>query len=323
MAISNTGLRMGIDLSGPVRVVLLSGKHARVVASMTAQTGFEQDSKERLRTLASEIREFWKPYKVRPYGIAGLPAKGGFLFTVSLPHMSNKELKQAIRLQVERIVPGSSHNVRMAVQKWPAKLPLPPSSSTSANITTYVVAAADADLIRAAEKLMNMAGVKPVGVEVPASPACRMSWWMWAKRQASASVPGDDTKGQLSDINLLASFNIALDIHSHEALLHLAFDSFPWLMREIPLDPKNTFGNARILAGEVSRSVRFVANSWPGELAGGVTVMGSSSETGFISGYLGEQVGIKTQVCDLQSIQCDSEYGLAVGLALPKEGALL
>lgn len=120
-----------------------------------------------------------------------------------------------------------------------------------------------------------------------------------------------------------ASFNVVLDIQPDEAVLYLAFDSYPWLMREIPLDPNSSLRNAEILAGEVSRSARFVTSSRAGEFTGGVTVMGSSDKTGFIADYLSERVGIRTQVCELPLLQCGAKYGLAVGLALPKEGALL
>lgn len=313
MADSGTGLRMGIDLSDPVRVVLFSKTSDSVIASMTARTGFDPDSRQKLNSLASEIKDFWKPHRVRPHAVAGLPVEGSFLFTVSLPSMSKKELKEAIRLQLERIVPGSSHNVRMAVQKWPPQLVLPPSSGAPANGETYVVAAAEADLVRAAERLMKMAGAKPVGVEIPASPACRISRWMLAR-------PVEEDFDRVQDDSLHAIFNVALDIRPNGALLHLAIDNYPWLMREIPMNPGNLLANAEILAGEVSRSARFIAGSGPGQLTRNVTVLGSSDSAGFIADYLSEQVGIETQVCGPELIQCDAEYGVAAGLALPKEG---
>ena len=356
MTVSSTGLRMGIDLSDPVRVVLFSKTSDSIIASMTARTGFDWDSRQKLNALASEIKDFWKPYKVRPLGVAGLSIRDCLLFTVSFPSMSKKELKEAIRLQVERIVPGSSHNVRMTVQKWPSNLLLPPSLSTSVNNTTYVVAAAEADSVRAAEKLMKMAGVKPVGVEIPASPASRISWSIWARRKhleqgvlvenskkgretfskhlssvhASKTAGFDNDSGDpgesaantegLADVSNhdrerqpgeadkpRASFNVVLDIQPDEAVLYLAFDSYPWLMREIPLDPNSSLRNAEILAGEVSRSARFVTSSRAGEFTGGVTVMGSSDKTGFIADYLSERVGIRTQVCELPLLQCGAK----------------
>ncbi len=332
MAISNIDLRMGIDLSGPVRAVLFSNESFEVVSSMTAKTEFDQDSKEKLTALASEIKDFWQTHKVRPEGIAGLPIKNCFLFTVSLPLLGKKELKQAIRLQVERIVPGSSHNVRMAVQKWPSKLQLPPSSSPVVGNTTYAVAAAEADSVRAAEGLMKMAGVRPVAVEIPASPACRLGWWIWTDQMAaqhsdpaaeSGLGAGESGNSAGENDSPEIRLNITLDVHPGEALLHLAFDSCPWLMREIPLNPDNLLANAQIIAGEVSRSERFVIGSWPGQFAVRVTVLGSSENTGFIADYLSEQVGIKNRVFGPRSIPCDSEYGAALGLVLPKEGVSL
>ncbi len=313
MAVSSRGLRLGMDLSNPVRAVLFSEESGEIAAVMMAQTGFDQGSKERLVSLAREIKDFCRPFKVRPDGVASLPIENCHLFTVSIPLLDRKEFRQAIHLQVERVVPGGSNNMRMAVQEWPAKLPPPPSTSAVHDSKTYVVAAAESDSVRAAESLMKMAGIRPVAVEIPASPACRTSWRILTEMLHEINGPGAPQ----------ARFNIALVVGPGEAQLHLAFHSCPWLMREIPLDPDNRFVNAQILAGEVSRSARFVTNSLDGEFSGGITLMGSSEKIDFIADYLGEEVGIRTQVFGPSFSKCGSEYGVAAGSAFPKEGGEL
>ena len=113
----------------------------------------------------------------------------------------------------------------------------------------------------------------------------RTSWRILTEMLDEINEPGVPT----------ARFNIALVVGPGEAQLHLAFHSCPWLMREIPLDPDNPFVNAQIIAGEVSRSARFVTNSLDGEFSGGITLMGASEKIDFIADYLGEEVGIRTQ----------------------------
>lgn len=327
MGVSREASRIGIDLSGPVRAVLISKASARVIASMTAQTGFEPDSRESLAALAREIREFWRPFEVRPDGVAGLPVSSCLLFTVPMQPLSKKELKQAMYLQVERMLPGGSSTMRMAAKEWPADLPVPPASGVSQGNKTYVVAAAESVVVLAAENLMKMAGVRPVGVEVPAIAACRGSRWMWAKRM-DLEVAATSEEDQPSESGTVRDFdpgeevrlNMALVVNPSEALLYLAFDACPWLKREIALDPDNPFVNAQIVAGEISRSARFAAGSLPAGFTAGVTVMGSSDRTGFLADYLKEQSGIRVQVWGAPAVNCSSEYGVAAGLALPKEG---
>ena len=111
MAVSNRGLRLGLDLSNPVRAVLFSEESGEIAAFMTAQTGFDQGSKVKLTSLAREIRDFCRPFKVRPDGVASLPIENCHLFTVSIPLLDKKEFRQAIHLQVERVVPGGSNKM--------------------------------------------------------------------------------------------------------------------------------------------------------------------------------------------------------------------
>lgn len=318
MALTREASRIGIDLSGPVRAALVSKESARVIASMTAQTGFEPDSRESLAALAREIREFWRPFQVRPEGFAGIPNNSCLLFTVPMQPLSKKELKQAMYLQVERLLPGGSSTMRMAVEEWPAGLPVPPSSGDFQGNKTYLVAAAESVVVRSAETLMKMAGVSPVGVEIPALAACRGSRWMWAERMKLELAAG---AAETEEAGEQVRLNMALVVNPSEALLYLAFDRCPWLKREIPLDPDNPFVNAQIIAGEISRSARFAAGSLPAGFTGGVTIMGSSDRAGFLADYLGEQAGIRVQVWGAPAVNCSSEYGVAAGLALPKEGA--
>ncbi len=313
MAVSNVGLRLGMDLSNPVRAVLFSEESGEIAAFMTAQAGFGHGSKKKLVSLAREIKDFCRPFKVRLDGVASLPVNDCHLFTVSIPLLDKKEFRQAIHLQVERVVPGGSNNMRMAVQEWPANLPPPPSTGAAYDNKTYVVAAAESDSVRAAESLMKMAGIRPVAVEIPASSACRTSWRILTKMLHKINEPGA----------LPAQFNIALVVGPSEAQLHLAFHSCPWLMREIALDPDNPFVNAQILAGEVSRSARFVTNSLRGEFSGGITLMGLPERIDFIADYFGEKAGISTRVFGPPIVKCGSEYGVAAGSAFPKEGGEL
>lgn len=296
--------RMGIDLSGPVRVVLVSGYE--VLGSFTAHGEFDT-SKRSLAALAQQIKEFWQPLGPRPDGYAGLSDDNSLLFTVPMEPLNKKEFKQAMHLQVERFVPGGSNTMRMTYAEWPQDLPLPPSSEQFGDAKTYLVTAAESQTVQAAQKLMVMAGVKPVQVEISALAACRGSMGAWKDDEGTFPV----------------RLNMALVVNPQEALLYLAFDKIPWLKREIPLDLDNPFVNAQVIAGEISRSARFAASSLTGEFSVWVTAMGASDRIQFLADYLTEQAGIGVKVWGLAGIEIPPEYGVAVGVALPRGGDLL
>lgn len=180
------GTSVGIDLSNPVRVAAFSEEAGKVVATMTAKAPFDPGSKVSLTALAKEIAEFRKSLGARLSASACLPMTSCLLFTIPMPKLSHKEFNKALQLEVGRLAPGNSDNMRVVARQWPPQVPVPPSVKVPQSNTLYLVVAADVDAVLAAQSVMKTAGLRPAAVEIPASPACRASWWLWGR---PAAVP--------------------------------------------------------------------------------------------------------------------------------------
>lgn len=173
------GTSVGIDLSNPVRAAVFSEETGQVVATFTAKTPFEPGSKPRLKELANEIRGFCKPLGKGFVASAGLPMSDSLLFTVAMPKLNKREFQKALLFEIERLAPGGPDSMRALVREWPQELPVPPSAQVPEGTTLYLVVAANVESAISARSLMKMAGVRPMGVEIAAGPACRASWWLW------------------------------------------------------------------------------------------------------------------------------------------------
>ncbi len=178
------GTSIGIDLSNPVRVVAFSEESGQVVSAFTAKTPFDSGSKPRLKELASEIKAFRKTLRTRLSGTAGLPMSACLLFTVAMPKLNKKEFHKAIQFEIERLVPGGPDSMRVVIREWPQGIPLPPSVNVPEGTTLYLVVAANVQAVRSAEYIMKDAGIRALGVEMPANPASRASWWLWERTRS-------------------------------------------------------------------------------------------------------------------------------------------
>ncbi|HHW26032.1 MAG TPA: hypothetical protein GXX23_01680 [Firmicutes bacterium] len=183
------GTSIGIDLSNPVRVVAFSKASSQVVSTFTAKTPFDPGSKPKLKELASEIKAFCKSLRARLPGTAGLPMSACLLFTVAVPKLRKKEFQKAIQFEIERLVPGGSDSMRVVVREWPKGIPLPPSVKVPEGTTLHLVVAANIQAVLAAEYLMKAAGIRVSGVEMPANPASRASWWLWEQLPSAKLDP--------------------------------------------------------------------------------------------------------------------------------------
>lgn len=182
------GTSIGIDLSNPVRAVAFSEASGQVVSVFTAKTPFEPGSKSSLKELASEMKAFRKPLQARLSGTAGLPMSACLLFTVAMPKLSKKEFQKAIQFEIERLVPGGPDTMRAVVREWPQGIPLPPPVKVPEGTTLYLVVAANIQAVLSAEYVMKAAGIRTLGVEMPANPASRASWWLWERVRSGKAV---------------------------------------------------------------------------------------------------------------------------------------
>ena len=187
------GTSIGIDLSNPVRVAAFSEATGEVVSALTAKTPFEPGSRLRLRELASEIKAFRKTLRARLSGTAGLSMSACLLFTVAMPKLSKKEFQKAIQFEIERLAPGGPEGMRTVIREWPQGIPLPPSVKVPEGTTLYLVGAANIQAVLSAEYVMKAAGIRTLGVEMPANPASRASWWLWERTKfgEAANIASD------------------------------------------------------------------------------------------------------------------------------------
>ncbi len=372
------GTSIGIDLSNPVRVAAYSADTGEVVAVHTGKVSFQYDSKQKIRELAGEIREFCSPLGKKLPAIVGLPMSDCLLFTLAMPKLSKKEFNKAIQFEIERLSPGGSDIMRAVVNEWPAGLPVPPSVQVPEGTKLYLIVAAKVEAVLSAQSLMKAAGLRPQGVDIPANSVSRACLWMWEKAkhlveedtsaaappvsaapgssEASADTSAQDSSsyqpwithgngvsvdapsgargiaatalepdlGGESSLDDSGDSGSILDIsivaHTSEALMYLSYGGYPWMMREIPLDPDNPFVNGQILAGEITRSARFARASAGVRVDGRVIIIGESDRVSFLADYLKEQTGLRTRLWGHPVVNSDPQYGVAVGLALPQEG---
>ncbi|HHV79833.1 MAG TPA: hypothetical protein GXX40_09555 [Firmicutes bacterium] len=297
---------LGIDLSDPVRMALVQGNPARVVAVREAKNSFDPGSSESLANLAREVREFVREVRGCCNCVLGLPVRDAMLAVVDLPPLEKKHCRDALRLELLRLFPAKVAELRATYQEWPQSIPRPPSSSAFRGGKAYILAAAPAASVLAARKLAASCGLKPEAVEVPALAACRSSWWCYRLRMQDPS----DSPGFTMEISL----SVAKD-----AVMHLGFGPFPWLTREIPLQSGESYQDAQVLAGEVARSVRFANGILKNPLPARVTLYGVPERVDLIANILREQLPIEVQVWGVPPISCQPQYGIAAGLALRKE----
>ncbi len=371
------GTSIGIDLSNPVRVAVFSHSAGQVQATYTAKTHFEPGSKSSLKNLADEIRSFYRPLGIKPFGAAGLPMSDCLLFTVAMPKLSKKEFQKAVQFEIERQTAGGPDIMRSVTQEWPEDLPVPPSVKVPEGNTLHLVVAANVESTLSARALLKMARVRPLGVEISANSTSRAGQWLWQKSEpdgdgeneglsnnmnasavsgnASVGQPGPDAPEKGSgympwvthgnggfttplpeDLGVAATvtsgvpdvepvgpavdLDISIVARAAEATMYLSYGTFPWLMREIPLDPDNPFVNGQILSGEITRSARFARASSQSPVEGRVTVIGESDRVSFLVDFLKEQTGLPTRLWGQPYVDSDPEYGVAVGLALLHQG---
>ncbi len=212
---------IGIDLSEPVRIVAFDSGSGEVVQAITAKARFEPGSRQGYRQLAKEIREFSKPLAKKRTGTAGLSMSDCLLFTVAMPKLSKKEFTKAIQYEIERLAPGGTDTMRAVVEEWPAQLPVPPAVKVPEGTTLYLVAAAQAEAVLAAHSLMKAAGLRPLGVDVPANAVSKASLWLW--EQAKLSGVGTETS-ELQANSLAAKSESASSTTTGEAAAYT-----PWI----------------------------------------------------------------------------------------------
>ncbi|QUL98170.1 MAG: hypothetical protein IMF26_09015 [Candidatus Fermentithermobacillus carboniphilus] len=318
---------MGIDLSNPVRMVLVSGKPPCILATGIAETEFDPDDKASLIKLAGELKEFSRKYSRKPLCVVGLPPGDSILFSTALPPLDDKEVIEAIKHELTRMLPDKAAEMRATYQVWPDGLPSLPTARPSLEGRTYVVAAAESRSVAAIKTLIKTAGLALLAVEVPACAACRASW-LAKNLNWGASIFGEtkDTstlrtteQGSVSrpfgDLSLQISIVVSQDVR-----MYLGFGPYPWIMREIPLAGEEVHETASVLAGEIVRSVRFV-RSGPGPTSAGVvTLIGKNPEVDMLAEVLRDRIGFVVDVWALPGVACPPDYGIAAGLAFRKGG---